>query len=165
MARECTRGVVHTEVMGVFRTPRQVARPGAHCQKRADITHEGLGGAARHRARTTRGGGGGLTVVDMAVSEPLAPAYLSDAQTPLGCASKREGAKDTSHLADVTRAGNTFVPCVLESFGAWGARGREWLRGMLDMAEVVDDVGDPLIGDAMVWAKAQLGERWLRLQW
>ena len=33
---------------------------------------------------------------------------------------------------------------------------------MLDVAEVVDDVGDPLIGDAMVWAKAQLGERWLQ---
>ena len=76
-------------------------------------------------------------MVDMAVSEPLAPAYLSAAQTPLGCAAKREEAKDLGHLADVTRAGNTFVPCVFESFGAMGARGTTWFRSLVDVAEVV----------------------------
>ena len=90
----------------------------------------------------------------------MAPTYLEAAQTPLGCAAKREAAKDADHQADVTRAGNTFVPCVFESHGTMGARGRDWFRGLIDAADVLDDAGDPLIGDAMVWAKARLSDRW-----
>ena len=33
-----------------------------------------------------------------------------------------------------------------------GARGTTWFRSLVDVAEVVDEAGDPLIGDAMVWA-------------
>ena len=40
------------------------------------------------------------------------------------------------------------------------ARGTTWFRSLVDVAEVVDEAGDPLIGDRMVWAKAQLSERW-----
>ena len=77
------------------------------------------------------GAGGGLEVLDMAVSTPYAAAYLTAAQTPGGCAERREAAKESKHGGDVRSAGHTFIPVVWEHLGTMGPKGVEWFRRMV----------------------------------
>ena len=79
----------------------------------------------------------GLAIGDVAVSDPHAPAYLSAAASrPLGCAERRESAKRARHEEDVRRAGNTFTPLVLETYGAMGPGAEAWFRGCIAVAEI-----------------------------
>ena len=102
-------------------------------------------------------------MADFAVSDVHGPTYLQAAQEPLGCAGVREASKEARHGEDVRRAGNTFVPVVWETHGALGGRGQAWFKTMVDARELVGEDGDPLLGDAMVWARAAYSHRWQQL--
>ena len=78
-----------------------------------------------------------MPIGDVAVSDPHAPAYLSAAASrPLGCAERRESAKRARHEEDVRRAGNTFTPLVLETYGALGSGAEAWFRGCIAVAGI-----------------------------
>ena len=164
MCRACTGSVVHIEVTGMFRRERHGQASGQRCQKRADIVLEASGTmdpGPGQRGRAPLGGGSGLQVADMAVSSPHAPAYVTAAQRPGGCAELREGCKASAHEAEVRAAGHTFVPVVFETHGALGPRGTAWFRALVQQASVVgQDPDRPPSPEEEQWLRAQLAFEW-----
>ena len=180
MTRECTRLVVHSEVTGVFSTERQQVAPGQRSRKRADVCASDAGTCGfvargrrameerRDRRTTPRPPvvpDPGLAIGDVAVSDPHAPAYLSAAASrPLGCAERRESAKRARHEEDVRRAGNTFTPLVLETYGAMGPGAEAWFRGCIAVAEIQRpewlEEGEEASQEWERWARAQLSADW-----
>ena len=109
----------------------------------------------------------GLAIGDVAASDPHAPAYLSAAASrPLGCAERRESAKRARHEEDVRRAGNTFTPLVLETYGAMGPGAEAWFRGCIAVAEIQRpewlEEGQEATQEWERWARAQLSANWQR---
>ena len=96
---------------------------------------EGIGGGARccapRRARPQVGRCSSLMTRDHT------PAYLSTAASrPIGCAERRGGAKRARHAEGMWRAGNTFAPLVLETYGAVDLGAEAWFRGCIAVAEI-----------------------------
>ena len=109
----------------------------------------------------------GLAIGDVAVSDPHAPAYLSAAASrPLGCAERRESAKRSRHAEDVRRAGNTFTPLVLETYGGMGPGAEAWFRGCIAVAELQRpewaEEDEEMGMEWERWARAQLSADWQR---
>ena len=72
--------------------------------------------------------------IDLCVVHPSAPSYLSLAGKALGAASKREKDKTLLYGQAAQTQGALFYPLVLESFGALGSRGIEFLSKLADEA-------------------------------
>lgn len=138
LAKRCTQGVVHTEMLGCFGD--------GSGQKRGDCVIEGAGRSGFREgvvAGVRQGlGQAGLEVCDTAVSAPHAASYVQAAQQPLGTATAREGSKESKHGEHVRQGGGVFTPLVWESFGALGSVGVEWWRRMLEGAEVQGDTSE-----------------------
>ena len=135
LAKRCTGGVVHTELLGVFGDGSGSKR-GDCCIE--DMGRSGFGGQTVAGVRQGLGQGG-LEVCDLAVSHTHALSYVDAAQRPLGCASKREGCKESEHGGHVRSRGNSFTPVVFESYGALGARGMEVFQQLVSMADIQAD--------------------------
>ena len=65
-------------------------------------------------------------MLDVAVTHPASPSRTSS--TPLAAAAYTEKAKYTKYTALAARQAATFLPFVLESYGAFGKRANEVLR-------------------------------------
>jgi hypothetical protein len=72
--------------------------------------------------------------VDTSVVHPAAPSYLSSASTPLAITSRREKDKNNLYLHSAQTLGALFFPVVLESFGAIGPRGLDFLSRLSEEA-------------------------------
>ena len=72
--------------------------------------------------------------VDSSVVHPAAPSYLNVASTPLATTAKRERDKNNSYLYFAQSEGAQFYPFVLETFGAIGPRGLDFVSRLSEEA-------------------------------
>jgi hypothetical protein len=125
LAKRCTQGVVHTEMLGCFGD--------GSGQKRGDCVIESAGRSG-FRGGVVAGvrqglGQAGLEVCDTAVSAPHAASYVQAAQQPLGTATAREGSKESKHGEHVRQGGESshhWSGSPLVHWGLWvwsGGRG------------------------------------------
>jgi len=72
--------------------------------------------------------------VDTSCVHPAAPSYLPQASTPLAATTRTEKIKNKNYLPFAQEQGAQFYPFVLESFGAIGPRGLDFIQRLSEEA-------------------------------
>ena len=73
-------------------------------------------------------------LIDLVISHPSAPSYLSLPPSPLSCARLAENRKITHYSSLLTSSSLRLVPFSLETFGAFGDRAKAFLSSLSDLA-------------------------------
>lgn len=73
-------------------------------------------------------------LVDVSITHPASPSFLRLHSQPFGAAVSREAAKTRKYAALAEMEGATFVPFVLESFGALASAARRFLGDVVALA-------------------------------
>jgi hypothetical protein len=74
------------------------------------------------------------TEIDVSVVHPSSASFFKLASKPLGAAQDRERRKNNMYLKRTQDKGSAFYPVILESYGAFGSRARDFIRLLSDEA-------------------------------